>query len=86
MSSISDSWYSFAQNVKTVEEYQKLVNEGEIPIFRGHLLSDEDLIIREHILNIMCHFETSWIEERLQFPELNECLERLKEMEEETAE
>jgi len=81
MSSISDSWYSFAQNVKTVEEYQELVNKGEIPIFRGHLLTQEDLIIREHILNIMCHFETSWIEDRLKFPELKECLERLKEME-----
>ena len=29
----------------------------------------------------MCHFETSWAEEQLKFPELNACLERLKEME-----
>lgn len=81
MSSISDSWYSFAQNVKTVEEYQSLVNQGEIPLLRGHLLSEEDLVIREHILNIMCHFETSWKEDRLKFPELNDCIERLREME-----
>lgn len=81
MSSISDSWYSFAQNVKTVEEYQELVGKGELPLLRGHLLSDEDLIIREHILNIMCHFETSWKDERLKFPELQECLDRLGEME-----
>ncbi|MCB9224772.1 MAG: oxygen-independent coproporphyrinogen III oxidase [Crocinitomicaceae bacterium] len=81
MSSISDSWYSFAQNVKTVEEYQDIVNQGIIPIFRGHLLTEKDLIIREHILNIMCHFETSWKEDRLKFEELPECLERLKEME-----
>lgn len=81
MSSISDSWYSFAQNAKTVEEYTDLVNQGVIPIFRGHLLSEEDLIIRRHILNIMCHFETSWEDDSLKFPELNECLERLKEME-----
>lgn len=80
MSSISDSWYAFAQNAKTVEEYTDIVNTGKIPIFRGHLLSDEDLIIRQHILNIMCHFETSWEEENMQFPELQECLERLKEM------
>ena len=50
MSSISDSWYAFAQNVKTVEEYTELVNKGLIPIFRGHLLSKEDLVIRKHIL------------------------------------
>lgn len=81
MSSISDSWYSFAQNVKTVEEYQTIVNQGELPLLRGHLLTEEYLIIREHILNIMCHFETNWSEERLQFPELPECIERLKEME-----
>ncbi|HIP36643.1 MAG TPA: oxygen-independent coproporphyrinogen III oxidase [Crocinitomix sp.] len=60
MSSISDSWYAFAQNVKTVEEYQDIVNRGEFPIFRGHLLNSEDLIIRQHILNLMCHFETTW--------------------------
>ena len=49
MSSISDSWYGFAQNVKTVEGYEQLVSQGEIPIFRGHVLSEEDLIIRKHI-------------------------------------
>lgn len=81
MSSISDSWYAFAQNAKTVEEYTELVNAGKIPIFRGHLLSEEDLVIRQHILNIMCHFETSWKEETMKFPEIQECLDRLKEME-----
>ena len=81
MSSISDSWYSFAQNVKTVEEYTELVNQGVIPIFRGHLLNKEDLVIRKHILEIMCHFETSWEKEEMKFPELNNCLEKLKEME-----
>lgn len=60
MSSISDSWYGFAQNVKTVKEYIQLVNQGQIPVFRGHLLSHEDLLIRQHILNLMCRFETDW--------------------------
>jgi oxygen-independent coproporphyrinogen-3 oxidase len=82
MSSISDSWYSFAQNAKTVEEYTELVDKGLIPIFKGHLLSEEDLIIRKHILNIMCHFETSWEEDDMKFPEIPECIERLREMEE----
>ncbi|MDP6921650.1 MAG: oxygen-independent coproporphyrinogen III oxidase [Lutibacter sp.] len=60
MSSISDSWYAFAQNEKSVETYTQRVNKGEIPIFRGHLLTEQDLIIRQHILNLMCHLETSW--------------------------
>ena len=81
MSSISDSWYSFAQNVKTVEEYQELVNKGEFPLLRGHLLNEEDLVIREHILNIMCHLETKWDESRLKFPELNDAISKLAEME-----
>ncbi|MDP2541257.1 oxygen-independent coproporphyrinogen III oxidase [Tenacibaculum discolor] len=80
MSSISDSWYGFAQNVKTVKEYGKIVNEGEIPVFRGHILSEEDLIIRKHILNIMCHFSTSWEEEQLQIKNVEAHIGKLKEM------
>ena len=38
VSSISDSWYGFAQNVKNIEEYEHLVSSGIIPVFRGHLL------------------------------------------------
>lgn len=58
VSSISDSWNSFAQNVKSVEEYQHLVNSGILPVYRGHLLTKEDGIIRKHILNLMCQFTT----------------------------
>ncbi|MFS4416195.1 oxygen-independent coproporphyrinogen III oxidase [Maribacter sp. 2307ULW6-5] len=59
-SSISDSWNAFAQNVKGIKEYQDLVANDIIPVFRGHLLNQEDEIIRKHILNLMCRFETSW--------------------------
>jgi oxygen-independent coproporphyrinogen-3 oxidase len=58
MSSISDSWFGFAQNEKSVDEYIKIVNEGKLPVFRGHILSEEDVLIRKHILDLMCHFET----------------------------
>lgn len=58
-SSISDTWDGFAQNIKTVEEYQKVVNEGRFPIFKGHSLTEEDLIIREHILDLMCRHKTN---------------------------
>jgi len=81
VSSISDSWYSFAQNVKNVEEYQQLVEDGIIPVFRGHILNDEDLIIREHILNLMCKFETSWADNSLYFHQLPDILIRLIELE-----
>nr|WP_298994581.1 oxygen-independent coproporphyrinogen III oxidase [uncultured Allomuricauda sp.] len=59
VSSISDSWYGFAQNVKSLEEYQNLTSHGLLPIFRGHILNTEDEIIRKHILDLMCRYETS---------------------------
>lgn len=80
-SSISDSWYSFAQNVKNVEEYQKLVDGGILPVFRGHILTEEDLIIRKHILDLMCTFTTSWEDENQFFPELPDVLIQLIELE-----
>ncbi|MFY7742549.1 MAG: oxygen-independent coproporphyrinogen III oxidase [Flavobacterium sp.] len=82
VSSISDSWYSFAQNVKTLEDYYNALEQNELPIFRGHLLTDEDLIIRKHILNIMCQLHTSWHEYGYYFSEINQVLDRLHEMEE----
>ena len=81
VSSISDSWLGFAQNVKGVEEYQHLVSTGFIPIYRGHLLNEEDEIIRRHILNLMCRFKTTWFQDEEIFGTMDEVLERLKEME-----
>ncbi|MEH6760399.1 MAG: oxygen-independent coproporphyrinogen III oxidase [Maribacter arcticus] len=80
-SSISDSWYGFAQNVKNVEEYQNLVENDIIPLYRGHILTEEDQIIRRHILNLMCRFKTSWSDFKLYIPEMDSILKRLREME-----
>lgn len=80
MSAIGDSWYAFAQNEKTVPEYEARANRGELPVFRGHLLTDEDRLIRQHILNIMCQFKTSWASQELQFAGLDQCLQKLEEM------
>ncbi|MFS4466768.1 oxygen-independent coproporphyrinogen III oxidase [Maribacter sp. 2210JD10-5] len=79
-SSISDSWYGFAQNVKNVEEYQHLVESDIIPIFRGHILTSEDEKVRKHILNLMCRLETSWSDKELYFDDLSQVLHRLVEM------
>jgi oxygen-independent coproporphyrinogen-3 oxidase len=81
VSSISDSWYSFAQNVKGVDEYQSLIEANLFPVYRGHILNTEDLIIRRHILNLMCKLETSWEDSALYFSELPDVLNNLKEME-----
>ena len=81
VSSISDSWYSFAQNAKNLEEYYQLLESDKLPIFRGHLLTSEDLIIRKHILNLMCQFETSWEDKSSYLDEIPEILIQLKEIE-----
>ncbi|WP_299390298.1 oxygen-independent coproporphyrinogen III oxidase [uncultured Gelidibacter sp.] len=81
VSSISDSWYGFAQNVKGIEEYYSLIKEGILPVVKGHILNTEDLIIRKHILNLMCQFDTSWSDDELYFDELPEVLYGLEEME-----
>lgn len=80
VSSISDSWYGFAQNEKEIEVYYKRIDNNEIPVFRGHLLNEEDLTVRKHILNLMCQFTTSWEDEKMYVPEISEITEQLHEM------
>ena len=81
ISAISDSWYGFAQNVKTIKEYEEVLSQDRIPVYRGQILSEEDLILRRHILNLMCQFHTSWEAPQLQFAEAEEVKMRLSEME-----
>jgi oxygen-independent coproporphyrinogen-3 oxidase len=78
VSAIGDSWYAFAQNVKTVEEYLKLTTAGILPVVKGHSLSPDDLVIRRHILNIMCKGRTSWEGGPPQNAAFTEGLERLE--------
>ena len=59
-SSISDTWTAFVQNEKHIEAYTEMVESGRLPIIKGHLLTEEDLVIRKHILDIMCRYGTSW--------------------------
>ncbi|GAB2764460.1 oxygen-independent coproporphyrinogen III oxidase [Salinimicrobium soli] len=81
VSAISDSWTGFAQNVKTLEEYYEILDKNEFPLYRGHILTEEDEKLRRHILNLMCNLQTSWKDENLAFPELPDVLIRLREME-----
>lgn len=54
-SAISDARYAYAQNLKKVEDYQEQLGGGELAIFKGHIQSDEDLKLRECILQLACH-------------------------------
>jgi len=81
MSAISDSWYAFAQNHKSVETYLQQVGQGILPLFRGHVLDGEDLVVRRHILNLMCLLETNWESPEMALPQLPGILARVVEME-----
>lgn len=79
-SSISDSWTCFAQNTKSLKEYNSMLEAGEFPIYRGHVLNEEDLFLRRVILDLMCHLNSNW--ENFSFENyMNEALDSLEAME-----
>lgn len=60
VSAIGDAWSCFAQNEKDLAAYEQNVANGLLPVMRGHVLTQEDLVLRRHILNLMTQLHTSW--------------------------
>ncbi len=48
---------SYGQNVRTVDEYYDLIDEGRLPIFRGVELDADDRLRRDVITRLICNFE-----------------------------
>ena len=46
----------YFQNVKELDTYYKLLDEGTLPVFRGKLLHDDDLLRRWVVQRLMCDF------------------------------
>lgn len=80
-SSIGDSWYAYAQNEKRIAIWQQLVNSGQFPVVRGHILDKEDLFLRRHIHQLMCGFTTSWDQHNKGNQVITESIQRLEELE-----
>ena len=55
VSSISDVFTGYAQNVKSVEGYIEKINEGRLAVFKGHFMSEVDTITKVTINEIMCN-------------------------------
>lgn len=53
-SAISDAKYAYAQNEKKVEAYMETVMESGGATFKGHIMSEEDLLYRKCILELSC--------------------------------
>jgi oxygen-independent coproporphyrinogen-3 oxidase len=81
-SSISDSWDAFAQNEKEIEAYEQKINAGKIPLINGHLLNEEDLVVRKNILDLMCNNHTILEQGKLSSGYINHCMEGLAKLEE----
>lgn len=56
ITSIGTVGRSFAQNVKTLEEYNERIDAGKLAVFRGVEIDDDDIIRREAIMQLICHF------------------------------
>ena len=57
ITSIGTVGRSFAQNVKTLDEYSARINSGKLPVFRGVEIDNDDIIRRHAIMQLICHFD-----------------------------
>ncbi len=46
---------SYSQNTKSIDDYYRLVDENRLPVIKGFELSEDDLIRREAITQLICH-------------------------------
>ncbi|HEY8935672.1 MAG TPA: oxygen-independent coproporphyrinogen III oxidase [Cyclobacteriaceae bacterium] len=80
-SAISDAKYAFAQNVKKVEDYEHLVLNNKLALNKGHIQTEEDLLIKQCILDITCRGEVETIAPLIN--KQDRLLKELREMEQE---
>jgi oxygen-independent coproporphyrinogen III oxidase len=59
VSAISTVGPTYAQNVKTLDEYYGRLDSGLLPVMRGLELGTDDLVRRAVIQALACHFEVS---------------------------
>ncbi len=51
---------TYAQNMRTLEEYYARIDAGELAVFRGLTLTRDDEIRRDVITRLICHFTLSF--------------------------
>ncbi len=63
VSSISETPHSFHQNEKVLPLYEASLKAGKLPTLRGHVLTKEDKIHRQQILDLMTNYEVKFLSE-----------------------
>ncbi len=46
----------YSQNVRALDEYYQCIDQGELPVFRGIELNEDDRLRRKVISELICHF------------------------------
>jgi len=59
VSAISDSFFGMSQNVKNLDAYYDFLKKDLIPVLRGHILTTEDVLVRNSIHDLMCKLKTT---------------------------
>ena len=60
MSSISQADDAYWQNQKELPNYYSAIDQGNLPITRGYILTEEDEIRRKVIMKLMCNLSISY--------------------------
>lgn len=56
-SSISDIYLAYAQNEKGIDSYQSAIAKGDWALIKGHRMTEDDLLIRDFILELICNHQ-----------------------------
>ena len=51
---------AYIQNVKELDQYDDLIKQHKLPVFKGVELNDDDKLRREVISQLICHFDLSF--------------------------
>ncbi len=62
VSAISQLQRVYSQNTKSPLEYINSVARGSLPVRKGYILNDAEIIIREVITELMCNKRLSWVD------------------------
>ncbi len=58
---------AYVQNVKTLAEYYRLLDKNSLPVDKGMVLNEDDLIRQWVISSLMCHFELDFLKFKQRF-------------------
>lgn len=51
---------AYIQNAKELDEYDRLIGQGRLPVFKGVELNDDDKLRRAVITQLICHFDLNF--------------------------